>query len=149
MGDHATFAELLRALARERARTLVVGGLARRLHGEIADAHDHCLWYDADDVNAARVYRALSRIGAPLDGIEVPDLADVAYEYRYGEGEAEICLLGSLDGTTFADAWDERLETRWRDVPLCVIGRRALRATELGQRPQPRSARANGVATLG
>jgi hypothetical protein len=135
MADHTAFAELLRALARERARALVIGGLAKRLHEEKADAHDHCLWYDADEDNAARVYRALSRVGAPLDGVEVPDLADVDYEFRYGEGDAEICLFGGLGGTTFADAWTERLETHWRDVPICVIGRNALRATELAERP--------------
>jgi hypothetical protein len=135
MPDHAVFAELLCALAKEHARTLVIGGLAKRLHGETTDAFDHCLWYDADDDNAARVYRALSRIGAPLDGIEVFDLADVDYEFRYGEGENEVCLFGGLDGITFADAWTERLETRWRDVPICVIGRNALRATELAERP--------------
>lgn len=129
------FAELLCALARERARVLVVGGLAKRLHGEQAAAHDHCLWYDADEDNAGRVYRALSRIGAELDGVAVADLADVDYEYRHGEGDAEICLLGGLDGTTFADAWETRLETHWHDVPLCVIGRATLRATELAARP--------------
>ena len=135
MPDHTAFAELLRALAREHARTLVIGGLARRLHGDVADASDRCLWYDADEENAARVYRALSRIGAPLDGIEVPDLADVGYEFRHGEGDAEICLFGGVDGVTFADAWVDRLETHWRDVPLCVIGRSTLRATELAERP--------------
>lgn len=134
MPDHTAFAELLRALARERARTLVIGGLAKRLHGEVADADDHCLWYDADEENAARVYRALARIGAPLDGIEVPDLADVDYEFRHGDGDAEICLFGGLDGVTFADAWVDRLETHWRDVPICVIGRHTLRATELAGR---------------
>lgn len=135
MGRHTAFAELLRALAREHARALVVGGLAKRLHGEIGDAHDHCLWYDCDDENAARVYRALARVGAPLDGIEIPDLADVGYEFRYGEGDDEICLFGGIDGVTFADAWPERLETHWNDVPLCVIGRNALRTTELAERP--------------
>ena len=135
MPHHTAFAELLRALARERARTLVIGGLAKRLHGEVAEAHDHCLWYDADEENAARVYRALARIGAPLDGVEIPDLAEVDYEFRYGEGDDEICLYGGLDGITFADAWTERLETHWNDVPLCVIGRNALRATELAERP--------------
>ncbi len=135
MADHILFAELLCALAKERARTLVIGGLAKRLHGEATDARDHCLWYDADDDNAAKVYRALARVGAPLDGIEIPDLADVDYEFRYGQGDDEICLLGGLDGVTFTDAWDERRETRWRDVPICVIGRTALRATELAARP--------------
>ncbi len=135
MADHTAFAELLCALARERARVLVVGGLARRLHGAIAEACDHTLWYDADEENAAHVYRALARVGAPLDGVEVPDLADVSYEFRYGEGEAEIALVGSLDGTTFADAWEGRLETRWRDVPICVIGRASLRAYERAALP--------------
>jgi hypothetical protein len=135
VADHTAFAELLCALAKERARVLVVGGLARRFHGEIAEASDHTLWYDADEDNAAHVYRALSRVGAPLDGVEVPDLADVSYEFKYGEGDAEICLVGSLDGTTFADAWEGRLETRWRDVPICVIGREALRVSERAERP--------------
>jgi hypothetical protein len=134
MGTHTAFAELLRALAREHAQTLVVGGLAKRLHGERTDACDHCLWYDADLDNAARVYRALSRIGAELDGVSVMDLADVDYEYRHGEGEDEICLLGGLDGLTFADAWPRRLETHFGDVPLCVIGRDALRTSELAER---------------
>ncbi len=135
MADHTAFAELLQALAREHARTLVVGGLAKRLHGERADAQDHCLWYDSDDDNAARVYRALSRIGAPLDGVAVQDLADVDYEFRCGDGDMELCLFGGLDGVTFADAWEDRLETHYRDIPLCVLGRNTLRATELAERP--------------
>ncbi|HYZ15412.1 MAG TPA: hypothetical protein VE591_03380 [Candidatus Acidoferrum sp.] len=132
---HAAFAELLCALAKEKARTLVIGGLAKKLHGEAVSATDHTLWYDADDGNAAHVYRALARVGAPLDGIEVPDFASVDYEYQYGEGEGEITLLGGLDGMTFADAWVGRLETRWRDVPICVIGLNALRAWERAARP--------------
>jgi hypothetical protein len=133
--DHSAFAELLCALAKEQARALVVGGLAKKLHGEMPAACDHMLWYDADDANAAHVYRALARVGAPLDGVEVPDLAEVDYEFRYGEGDGEIALVGGLDGMTFADAWEGRLETHWRDVPICVIGRDALRAYERASRP--------------
>ena len=134
MASHTAFAELLRALSREHARTLVIGGLAKRLHGEKADAGDHCLWYDAEDENAERVYRALSRIGADLDGVSAIDLSDVGYEYRHGEGDDEICLYGGVDGVTFADAWPRRLETHFNDIPLCVIGRDALHATEYAER---------------
>jgi hypothetical protein len=134
MAGHAAFAELLRALAREHARALVVGSLAKRIHGWTTRGHDCCLWYDADDDNADRVYRALARVGAPLDGVAAPDLADVAYEFRYGEGDAEVCLRGGLDGVTFADAWPHRVETTWNDVVVCVIGRDALRASELAER---------------
>jgi hypothetical protein len=121
--DRAAFAQLLRALAHERARVLVVRGLARRIHGESPTAHDQTLWYDADEENAARVYRALERVGAPLDGVEILDLAGVDYEFRYGGPEDEIALVGGLDGVTFEDAWQGRVETRWRDVPIAVIGR--------------------------
>lgn len=135
MADHSAFAELLCALAKEHARALVVGGLARKLHGATLEASDHTLWYDADEANAAHVYRALSRVGAPLDGVEVPDLADTAYEFRYVVGECEVVLVASLDGTTFTDAWDQRVETRWREVPICVIGRHTLLACERATRP--------------
>lgn len=132
MADRSVLAELLCALAKEGARALVVGGLARKLHGITREANDHTLWYDVDD--AARVYRALARVGAPLDGVEAPDLADTAYEFRYVRSECEIVLVASLDGTTFTDAWEERVETRWRDVPICVIGRRMLLACERAAR---------------
>ena len=128
--DHTGFAALLRALAHEGARTLVAGGLARKIHGEIEASWDQTVWYGADEENARRVYRALARVGAPLDGVEVPDLADVDYEFRFGEGPSEVVLVGSLDGVTFADAWSEKLETRWRDVPIYVLGIDALRAYE-------------------
>ncbi len=134
MADHSVLAELLCALAKEHARALVVGGLARKLHGIALEASDHTLWYDADEPNAAHVYRALSRVGAPLDGVEVPDLADVAYEFRYVVDDCEIVLVAGLDGTTFTDAWAERVETRWRDVPIRVIGRRTLLASERAAR---------------
>ncbi|GAC1577577.1 MAG: hypothetical protein NVS3B7_10930 [Candidatus Elarobacter sp.] len=134
MAAHTAVAELLRALAREHARTLVIGGLAKRLHGESTEADDHCLWYDTDDENASRVYRALARVGAELDGVSVMDLADVGYEYVHGNGDGEICLYGGLAGVTFADAWQRRLETHFNDIPLCVIGRDALLATENAER---------------
>lgn len=134
MADHTAFAELLQALAKEHARTLVVGGLAKKLHGETVDAFDHTLWYDTEDENARRVYRALSRVGAPLDGVEPPDLADTDYAFRYGENDGGIELVGGLDGITFTDAWAHRLETHWHEVALCVIGRDALRASERSTR---------------
>jgi NAD(P)-dependent dehydrogenase (short-subunit alcohol dehydrogenase family) len=134
MGGHAAYAELVRALAREGARVLVVGSLAKRIHGLPVQADDPCLWYDAEDSNAARVYRALARVGAPLDGVEIPDLADVTYEFRYTVRGEELCLLGGLDGVTFADAWPERLETAWGQIALCVIGPHALRASALAER---------------
>jgi hypothetical protein len=134
MAGHAAFAELVRALAREQARALVVGSMARRIHGWTTRGHDCCLWYDTDDANPERVYRALARVGAPLDGVAAVDLADVAYEFRYGAGETEICLRGGLDGVTFADAWPERIETTWGEIVVSVIGRDALRASELAER---------------
>ena len=79
-------------------------------------------------------YRRADLEGLGAEAVRA-DLADVDYEYRYGEGDDEICLLGGLDGTTFADAWESRLETHWHDVALCVIGRATLRATELAARP--------------
>ncbi len=135
MGDHAAFAELLRALAREGARSLVIGGLAKKLHGECTEAHDHSLWYDAEDDNAERVYRALARVGAPLDGVSAIDLADVDYEFRYEMAAARCASSAVSTASTFADAWSSRLQTSWRDVRLCVIGGHALRATELAERP--------------
>lgn len=130
MTAQSTFADLLRALAHERARVLVVGSPAKRVHGLANGSREQALWYDADVDNARCVYRALARVGAPLDGVELLDLADVDYAFCYGDGEDEIELVGGLDGVTFADAWPGRIETTWLGMTICVIGREALLAAE-------------------
>ena len=134
MPGHAAFVELIRALAHENARTLVVGTLARKLHGESIEASDLVLWYDCDGENAQRVYRALARVGAPLDGVSANDLCMADYAFVYGDAGNEIELVGGIDGMTFEDAWYGRLETHAGTVILRVIGAQALRAVKLAER---------------
>ena len=135
MPDHAAFRDLLRSLAHDRARVLVGGTFARKLYGEAAEVTDYVLWYDCDGDNAERVLRALTRIGAPVDGVSANDLCSPDYAFRYGDGDGEIRLVGGMDGVAFEDAWETRLETHIENgTTLRVIGRETLRALELAAR---------------
>jgi len=118
--------------ARARARP------GRRRPGETvareqADAHDHCLWYDADEDKRARLSRAIADRCA-LDGVpsRIWPRSTTSTATRRGR---EICLLGASTAS-LRRRLVERLEPL-AHVPLCVIGRNALRATELATSPSP------------
>src|SRR5947209_8588745 len=61
--------DLLSALATEQSRFLVIGGYAVMKYTEPYTTKDLDLWIDPAPENAARVFRALAKFGAPLRGL--------------------------------------------------------------------------------
>ncbi len=98
-------AAVLKALNRERVRSVLVGGMAMRAHGIARDAHDLDLWIEATPGNAERVAAALTplcktapepveeiraRAALPAQRIVVPD-----------ESAPEVDLLTSIGTLDF------------------------------------------------
>ena len=67
-------ADVLAALNRERARYLLVGGLASILHGVPRTTTDIDVALDPDPRNVRRALRALERVGLVPDTIVVEDI---------------------------------------------------------------------------
>ncbi len=55
----------------------------------------------------------------------------------FGSPPLRVDLLQQIPGVDFATAWASRVDERWDDVPVCLIGREALIAAKRAAgRPQ-------------
>jgi hypothetical protein len=101
------FRDLLAALLEAQARFLVVGAHAMAVHGVPRATGDLDVWIAPDADNAARVWAALSRFGAPLTalGFSEGDLTRPGQVFQIGLPPRRIDLLTAISGVDFEEAW--------------------------------------------
>lgn len=123
----ADFRDLLAALTETGVRFLVVGAHALAAHGVPRVTGDLDLWIEPTEGNAARVWAALRRFGAPLEslGIEQSDFVRPDQVIQLGLPPYRIDLMTTISGLAFGDAWESRLAGTLFDVPVLFIGRDA------------------------
>jgi hypothetical protein len=109
------FAEMLKALAAESVEFLVVGAYAVAGHGIPRATGDIDLWVRPTPDNAARLWRALERFGAPRSRVSPEALTQPDVVYQIGLPPSRIDFLTTIDGVAFDDAWAEK-------VPCVVSG---------------------------
>jgi hypothetical protein len=122
------FRDILTALNAEQAKYLVVGGYAVSVHSEPRATKDIDLWIKTDAQNSRAVYRALVAFGAPLGGISIEDFdLKVKTRFQIGVAPVRIDLLHQVDGLTFDEAWENRVEGLLDgNIPVYVISREDL-----------------------
>jgi hypothetical protein len=101
--------DLLRAFSDHSVRYLVVGGYAFGVHAEPRATKDLDVLIRADEENSAAVFRALTQYGAPLDGLNPRDFMDGS-TFQVGQPPARVDILQRIDGLTFDEAWENRIE---------------------------------------
>lgn len=131
--------DLLRALNDEGAEYLIVGGYAFAVHGRIRATKDADIFVGTDLANAGKVWRALARFGAPLGELNVDDLTRPQTFFIMGRPPNRIDVITTIDGVSFEQAWTNRLDALYGNVPVHYIGRDELIANkEAAGRPQDR-----------
>jgi len=120
---NSDFKDLFAAFREVDARWLVVGGYALAFHGFPRFTKDLDVWIGTDAENAARVYNALDRFGAPLDDLTEEDLTKPNLVFQIGIPPNRIDVLTTIDGVDFGEAWQRREELSYAEVRLWVIGR--------------------------
>lgn len=114
------FVEMLDALSAAGAEYLIVGAHALAAHGHPRATGDLDIWIRPSRDNAARVWTALTRFGAPLQELQVDDLAEADIVFQIGIVPARIDLLTSITGVSFDEAWSRRavIEIEGRTLPF-------------------------------
>lgn len=122
------FADLLESLVAGKVQFRIVGAFAVAAHGVVRATSDLDIWVRADAENAARVWSALARFGAPLrrHGVTPADFARPGTVYQMGLPPTRIDILTEIDGVTFDDAWGGRIESTIGDLRLGFLGLRDL-----------------------
>jgi predicted nucleotidyltransferase len=101
--------ELLRAFNDQAVKFLVVGGYAFGVHAEPRATKDLDIFVRSDEENSKAVFRALAQYGAPLSGLTPSDFMD-GTTFQIGQPPARIDILQHIDGVTFDEAWENRIE---------------------------------------
>jgi hypothetical protein len=122
------FRDLLTTFADEKVEFVMIGGWALALHGYGRGTDDLDVLVRASTDNAARVFKALVRFGAPVaaHGVTEGLFTRDGYGYRMGVKPHLIEILTKIDGIGFAEviADSKHFELEGRMIPY--ISRRAL-----------------------
>lgn len=111
MAENSDYKELLQRLNECEARYLIVGGYAVMKYAEPRFTKDLDIWVENSSENAARVFEALKRFGAPLeaDEINTETFTRPGLTYQMGIAPIRIDMLTQITGVNFQDAWRNRV----------------------------------------
>jgi len=107
---HPDFKELLSVLNAHRVKYLVIGAYAVSIHAQPRATKDLDILVKADAENAAAVFAALARFGAPLEGLTPADFAEPGPFFRMGREPVGVDILTTIPGVEFDEAWPRRIE---------------------------------------
>lgn len=131
------FRDLFSILNDERVEYLVAGAHAVIFHAEPRYTKDLDIWVNPTPENAARVYKALTRFGAPLHDVTAQDFCAKDLVYQIGVAPNRIDIMMGLAGVDFDEAWTDRVASSYGGVPINVMGRSTLfKAKKAAGRPQ-------------
>lgn len=120
------FKELLLAFNAHNVEYMIVGAHALAAHGHVRATKDLDVWVRPDKANAQRVLEALSDFGAPLSDLTEDDLSRKDTIFQIGLPPVRIDVITAIEGVEFAEAWPDRLEIEFGEVPAFVISRHHL-----------------------
>lgn len=124
------FSEILLAFNVHHVEYLIVGAHALAVYGHVRATKDLDVWVRPDYENAQRVLLALSAFGAPLGDLTRNDLSKAGTIFQIGVPPLRIDVITAIDGVDFADAWPDRFEASFGEVPVLVISRHHLIANK-------------------
>jgi hypothetical protein len=101
--------ELLRAFNTHGVKYIVVGGYAFGVHAEPRATKDLDIFIRTDNENSEAVFQALAQYGVPLGGLSPADFRDGTV-FQLGLPPSRVDILQQIDGVTFDEAWEHRLE---------------------------------------
>jgi hypothetical protein len=133
------FKDVLRIFSDADVDFVIVGAYALSLHGAPRASGDIDLFVRSSPPNAAKVYSALQRFGAPLgaQGVEVADFTRADVVYQVGLPPRRIDVLTSISGVSFDEAWTTRQHATLEGRSIPYIGRDAfIRNKEAAGRPK-------------
>ena len=115
--------DLLSLLNAARARYLIVGAHAVSHHGNPRFTADFDIWVDSRKSNAAKVFNALVKFGAPQHTFTLYDLARPDVVIQIGVEPFRIDIITSVDGLNFAGSWNNRATGSFAGVPAAFISK--------------------------
>ncbi len=123
MAANPDFKDLLRELSEAKAKFIIIGAHAVMFYTAPRYTKDLDIWIEANRANAARVYEALRKFGAPLMDLTVEDLANPETIFQIGIEPNRIDILTHAKGLEFEKAWSHSEKSTYDGVPVQILGK--------------------------
>ncbi|HUJ11277.1 MAG TPA: hypothetical protein VL171_14765 [Verrucomicrobiae bacterium] len=137
MAINPDFKDLFRIFNDCHVEYLVIGAHAVVFHTRPRFTKDLDMWVNPTKGNAAKVWEALQKFGAPLKGVTEESFTDRQMVYQIGVEPNRIDIMMGTPGVEFDVAWANRAQSTYGDIPIGIIGRAELLKTKLATgRPQ-------------
>ncbi len=122
------FRDMVACFLEEGVQFLIVGAHALAIHGVPRATGDLDLWVAANPENAARIWRALLRFGAPVRDLKFQqsDFEVADRVHQLGQPPNRIDIMTALSGVTFAEAWEARVNGNFEGRDVGFLGREHL-----------------------
>jgi hypothetical protein len=138
MADPAKdFEELLRFFVSHGAKAVIVGAHAVAFHAKPRYTKDLDVFVEPTHENAERVLEALTEFGCGDLGLTVADFSEPGRIVQLGFPPNRIDLMTSIDGVSFEEVWNGRVQATYGSARVFMIGREELiRNKAASARPQ-------------
>jgi hypothetical protein len=118
------FRNLLALFDKHRVEYLIVGGYALAFHGAPRYTGDMDVWVRPNSANASRIMAALSEFGFGSAGLTAADFEQEKIVVQLGVLPVRVDIMTSLTGVSWEEAYSNREEGKYGDIPVFYIGRK-------------------------
>lgn len=130
MGVNRDFKDLFKLFNAEGVEYLLVGAHAVIFYAEPRYTKDLDIWVNPSPENTEKIWRALEKFGAPLEGVNRSDFTDTELIYQIGVEPNRIDVIMGLSGLTFDAAYRNSVESTYGGIPIRIIGKSDLVAAK-------------------
>ena len=117
------YEDLFKTLNACRVKYLVVGAYAVMYYAEPRFTKDIDIWVIPQMNDAGKIYEALKKFGAPLQGITPEDFSDKRMILQIGVAPVRVDILFDIPGISFQTAWKNKKKIRYGRTPVYILGK--------------------------
>lgn len=117
------FEELFELLNRNEVKYLLVGGYAYAIYAEPRYTKDIDLFYEIDEVNAAKLLTAIQDFGFSSLQLDKDDFLVKGRVIQLGMPPYRVDLLNDIEGISFREAWKNKTRATYGEQEIHVISK--------------------------
>ena len=120
------YKEMLQILLSNKVKLLVVGAYAMGAYGYPRATGDLDIWVEASPENSEKIYRSLSKFGAPLSEITETTFSDEGIIFQIGVAPRRIDIITKVDGVDFGKAYSDKQEIEVEGIEIPFLSKENL-----------------------
>ena len=120
------FKEFFALLNKNNVQYLIVGGYAYSYYAEPRFTKDIDVFIATSIENAEKIMIALQEFGFNNVGLNAADFLESGRTIQLGQAPIRIDIITSIDGVLFDQAWQNRIEGKFGDIPAFFIAKHDL-----------------------